>query len=177
MRRIDVARLVVGLTLAFGIAGCGKTPVAGKPSAAPVETTAVSYLVKEEPAGALGVADARQSKEAVEEITVVGRIGGSGKPFVEGAAAFTIVDPSVPHCSDEEGCPTPWDYCCQTDVLPTSTALIKVVDPQGQLVAEDARKLLGVKELAMVVVHGKAERDEKGNLTVLADQVFVKEMK
>lgn len=172
-----VARLAVGLTLAFGIAGCGQTPAADKPDATSVETTAVSYLVKEEPAGALGVADAREGKEGGPEITVVGRIGGSGKPFVEGAAAFTIVDPSVPHCSDDEGCPTPWDYCCQTAALPTSTALIKVVDPQGQLVAEDARKLLGVKELALVVVHGKADRDEKGNLTVLADQVFVKELK
>ena len=52
-----------------------------------------------------------------------------------------------------------------------------MVDSQGQLVTEDARKLLGVKELAMVVVHGKAERDPEGNLTVLADQVFVKESK
>jgi hypothetical protein len=175
MRRLNTTAIAV-IALATGVAGCGKAPVAEK-STAPVETTTVAYLVNEEPAGAVGVADARESKEAATEITVVGRIGGSAKPFVDGAAAFTIVDPKVPHCSDEEGCPTPWDYCCQTAELPTSTALIKVVDPQGQLVTQDARKLLGVKELAMVVVRGKAERDAEGNLTVLADHVFVKEPK
>jgi hypothetical protein len=175
MRRFNTTAVAV-IALASGLAGCGKAPVTVN-STAPVATTTVAYLVDEEPAGAVGVADARQSKDAATEITVVGRIGGSAKPFVDGTAAFTIVDPKVPHCSAEEGCPTPWDYCCETAALPTSTALIKVVDPQGQLVTEDARKLLGVKELAMVVVHGKAERDAEGNLTVLADQVFVKESK
>ncbi len=48
-----------------------------------------------------------------------GRIGGSEKPFVDGLAAFTIVDLKVPYCADDEGCPTPWDYCCnQKDVNP-----------------------------------------------------------
>jgi hypothetical protein len=32
-----------------------------------------------------------------------------------------------------------------------------------------------VKELNLVVVHGKAKRDAEGNLTVLADEIFVKE--
>lgn len=154
-------------------AGCGKAPVA--PPAESADATAVAYVTADEPPGAVGVIDAHQAE--ADEVTVTGRIGGSAKPFVEGAAAFTIVDPSISPCSDEEGCPTPWDYCCSTSELPTATALIKVVDEQGQLVTGDARKLLGVNELAMVVVRGKAERDAEGNLTVLANQVFVKEAK
>lgn len=38
----------------------------------------------------------------------------------------------------------------------------------------DARKLLNVKELSTVVVKGEAQRDEAGNLTVLASGVYVK---
>jgi hypothetical protein len=51
--------------------------------------------------------------------------------------------------------------------------MIKVVDAAGGTVEQDARKLLGVKELQTVVVKGKAKRDEAGNLTVLATGVFI----
>ena len=37
----------------------------------------------------------------------------------------------------------------------------------------DARELLKVQELSTVVVRGKAQRDESGNLTVLANGVYV----
>jgi len=52
--------------------------------------------------------------------------------------------------------------------------MVKVVDATGKSVGTDARKLLGLKELLTVVVHGRAKRDEAGNLTVLADGVFVR---
>ncbi len=52
--------------------------------------------------------------------------------------------------------------------------MVKVVDTSGKTVATDARKLLGLKELQTVVVRGKAKRDEIGNLTVLADGIFVR---
>jgi hypothetical protein len=92
---------------------------------------------------------------------------------VVGRAAFTIVDPKLEYCQPGEGCPTPWDYCCKTDELPANRAMVKVVNAAGETVEEDARQLLGVKELQTVVVKGKAKRDEAGNLTVLADRVFV----
>ncbi len=38
----------------------------------------------------------------------------------------------------------------------------------------DARELLKVTELATVVVKGKAQRDDAGNLTILASGVYVK---
>lgn len=52
--------------------------------------------------------------------------------------------------------------------------MVQVVDENGRLVKTDARKLLGVKELTTVVVKGKAQRDDAGNLTILADGVYVK---
>ena len=52
--------------------------------------------------------------------------------------------------------------------------MVKVVDENGSLVKADARELLKVKELSTVVVKGKAQRDEAGNLTVLASGVYVK---
>jgi len=74
----------------------------------------------------------------------------------------------------QDGCPTPWDYCCDLDKLPTRKALVKVVDGDGRPVMSDARALLGIKESATVVVRAKAKRDEAGNLSLLADGLYVR---
>jgi hypothetical protein len=138
---------------------------------------ASKYVLSAEPEGAQDVIAARESAKDDEEVVVLGRIGGGANPWVEGRAAFSIVDPSVKACSDVPGdnCPVPWDYCCETDKLPTASALVTVVDENGDVVKADARPLLNVKELSTVVVKGKAKRDEAGNLTVLASGVYVKQ--
>ena len=134
------------------------------------------FLLTEEPAGAADVIKVREEAKDGDEVVLVGRIGGDENPWVDGRAAFTIVDGSLKACSVIPGdqCPKPWDYCCETDRLPASTALIKVVDAEGSLVKANAKGLLGVTELSTVVVKGKAKRDDAGNLTVLATGVYVK---
>ena len=44
-----------------------------------------------------------------DDVLIVGRIGGSSNPWIEGRAAFTIVDLSVKSCNDtlDDKCPTP----------------------------------------------------------------------
>src|SRR4051812_30404773 len=135
-----------------------------------------AYRLDAEPAGAKGVQEVRQDAKDGDEVVIVGRIGGSTKPFT-GRAAFTIVDPVLKHCGENPGdtCSTPWDYCCVgKEDLAKATVLVKVVDENGKTRPEDARTFLGVKELQTVVVHGKAKRDEAGNLTVAAAGLFVR---
>ncbi len=132
------------------------------------------YEAETEPAGAIPVGEAREKTEDGQDVTLVGLIGGSSEPFVKGLAAFTIVDPKVPYCADEEGCPTPWDYCCETDAVKQNIATVKIVDDSGKPVTQDAREFLNVKELSKVVVKGKARRDDQGNLTVAASKIFLK---
>lgn len=135
------------------------------------------YLLNEEPSDVATVIEAREQSEDGEEIALVGRIGGSVNPWIEGRAAFSIVDPTLKACNDIPGdeCEIPWDYCCETQKLPTSMAFVKFVDDDGRPLKTDARKLLSLKELQTVVVRGKAQRDEAGNLTVLASGLFVRE--
>jgi len=133
-----------------------------------------AFILSSEPAEAVAVGTARETAENDQVITVAGRIGGSAKPFVDGLAAFTIVDLKVPYCADDEGCPTPWDYCCTQDDVKTNIATVKMVDESGKPVASDARELLGVKELSEVVVQGTAKRDDQGNLSLAATKVFVR---
>ncbi|MGE0378073.1 MAG: hypothetical protein AB7I48_06410 [Planctomycetaceae bacterium] len=132
------------------------------------------YLLGTEPEGAQDLIAARERTENDQEVTVIGRIGGRVDPWIEGRAAFSLVDRSLAACTDIPGdnCPTPWDYCCVTDKLPAATALIKFVDADGQLIGTDARELLGLHELQTVVVQGKAQRDDAGNMTILASALF-----
>jgi hypothetical protein len=172
-KMLNITKIVSLLVVAaLTIAGCARP---GDPAAqgGPASPSGADYLLAEKPADAQPVGAARQSEDGGEEVAVEGRIGGSEAPFVDGIAAFTIVDPAVPYCMPEEGCPTPWDYCCQTDKLKDNSALVKIVGPDGRPLAQDARDLLGVKELARVVVRGKAQRDANGNMTVLAEKVHV----
>jgi len=136
-------------------------------------TPSSDVLLKSQPADAKPVGELRASVADGAAVTILGRIGGDTNPWVEGRAAFTIVDPKLEPCHPDEGCPTPWDYCCSTDQLPTHRALIKIVDGAGDTIEQDARKLLGVKELQTVMVRGQAKRDTAGNLTVLASGVYV----
>lgn len=165
---------LVGLCLVA--VGCNRSQVATGPDNDDntVAVTKSEYVVDSEPTGAIPVGEARLSVKDDESVTLVGLIGGSSKPFVDGLAAFTIVDAKVPYCAPDEGCPTPWDYCCETDAVKDNIATIKIVDDAGKPVASDARELLNVKELSTVVVQGKASRDEQGNLTVAATMVFVR---
>lgn len=156
------------------IAGCSSSEPAPGPGSTAGAPANSQYVADVEPAGAVPVGEARKSVTDEQMVTLIGKIGGSAEPFVDGLAAFTIVDPKVPHCSPEEGCPTPWDYCCTQDEVKDNIATVKVVDESGSPVADDARKLLGVQELSTVVVQGQARKDDQGNLTIAATKVFVR---
>jgi hypothetical protein len=133
------------------------------------------YLLKEEPKNAQDVKTVRHKAKNGEEVIVVGRIGGRANPWIKGAAAFSIVDSSLKSCDQIPGdnCPTPWDYCCESD-LGKSTLLITFVDDAGKIVKQDSRELLALKELQTIVVTGKVKRDKANNVTILASKIFVK---
>jgi hypothetical protein len=172
----NVKWFAAGLLLAsLGVlAACNKSDSDPTTSAQP-SAEGQKYLLGEEPAGAKDVHDARKDAKDSEQVVLVGRIGGAKDPWVADQATFTVVGKTPTACSDIPGdsCPTPWDFCCATG-LAAHTAVVQVVDDQGQTVPVDARKLLGLKELQTVVVRGKAQRDQAGNLTVLASGVYVK---
>ena len=169
---------VVGLFVGCGQSGVN--PSDASPERVPTSAPTVDgsqFLLASEPEGVMDVIQAREAARDKDNVVIVGRIGGRAKPWIEGRAAFSIVDRSLKACSDIPGntCKMPWDYCCEPNTnLRNSSATIKLVDQEGKLVPTDARELLQVKELQTVVIRGKASRDDVGNLTVLADGVFLR---
>ena len=152
--------------------------LAGCNSKSEQETTNVDgslYRLTSEPTGAISILELRNGAKNNDDVVVVGRIGGSRQPWIEGLSAFTMMDTSFPPCNElpENQCPTPWDYCCETD-LPDKQTLIKVVDDQGQPLEVGAQELLGLKELQTIVVQGKVQLDQAGNMSVLASGVYIR---
>lgn len=150
------------------------TDTINQSDAAVVDSSA--YLLSSEPEDPASVIHVRAEAADDDEVLLVGRIGGSTNPWIEGRAAFTIVDLSLKSCNDtlDDRCPTPWDYCCETDKLSDSGALIKFVDESDRVLKADPKALFGVKELSTVIIKGSAQRDDANNLTVLASGIFVK---
>ena len=175
MRTITHALLMSVAVIA--ITGCGSSsPSEQAISVTPVAVDGSKFILAEEPEDAIGVIDARESAEDGAPIVVVGRIGGAANPWIDGRAAFTMIDASKALVSegedDEEGELCTGD-CCATERAGCTT-LVKVVDADGKLVAADSRQLLGVAENDMIVVRGKAQKDESGNFVVLAEGVYVR---
>ena len=178
MKRLHPLLLLSLVSGLLSLPGCSQEapPAPAGPSVSDsVEVDGSQFILSEEPEGAVEVIAAREASEDGDDVVLVGRIGGGLNPWIEGRAAFSIVDNSLKACSDIPGdkCPKPWDYCCETDRLAEATTLVKIVDSDGELVAQDARKLLGLRELQTVVIRGRAVRDDVGNLTILAAGLFV----
>ncbi len=167
--------LTIGLLFTLG---CGTSNSVSEKNTEP-KMDVSGYLLSDRPEGALDVKAARESVKDQDAVVVVGRIGGAVNPWVDKRAAFQIVDCSLLACSDDKAegahtsCPTPWDYCCETDKLPTAMALVQLTDSDGKVIRHDARSLFDLTELQTVVVRGVAKRDDAGNLTIMADGLFV----
>ena len=176
MKTIKLKLLCIFGLLVSGV-GCGTaTTSPSQPLATPADIDASLFTLAEEPEGAVGVIAAKEDAEDGAPLVLVGRIGGSEKPWIDGRAAFTLLDASMAVVAEGEdsgeGEICTGD-CCASERL-NCTTLVKVVDEHGKLVPVDSRELLGLKESDMVVVQGTAKKDESGNFVMLAKGVFIR---
>jgi hypothetical protein len=110
------------------------------------------------------VSDAKKAG-AADARSVSGRIAN----VVPGFAVFTLMDSSLPYCGEknkEDGCKTPWDYCCESAETRTSNSLlVEVRDTKGKPITGSLGDL---RLLDAVTVVGKLTKDEHGNDVLLA---------
>ena len=159
----------------FGIAsvlsavvGCGASS-----ATTPQPGASSKFHLASEPAGALEVLDAKDEAQDGEPIVVVGRLGGGMKPWIDGRAAFLLVDTRIlPSCEENEHCKADCPDCAK-EMLAAST-MVKFLGDDGKVLPVDARELLGVKEQQTVVIHGVASCDKTGNMSITADGIFVR---
>ena len=159
---------LLALLVALSLAACGDKPSsesAGTEGASsPTVSTAEAFLLKADLPEAIDIYDVRK-KSVGEEVTVYGRV----REEVEGMAAFTLIDQSMPYCGQEVacGCTTPWDYCCDTDMIPDASLPIEVRDAKGEILEIDAAAM---RLLDLIVVKGKLEKTESGGLVLVTSE-------
>ena len=104
--------LVSGL---WTLVGCGRetSTTSTPPSTSASAVDGAKFLLNEEPDGAEDVIKVREAAQDGDDVVIVGRIGGGENPWIEGRAAFSIVDVSLKSCAEvgSDNCPKPWDYC------------------------------------------------------------------
>jgi hypothetical protein len=148
--------------------GCGRADTAAAKPAIPAERA--QFLLTAEPEGAVGVMKMLAMSADNEEIVVVGRVGGGMNPWVDGVAAFMLLENSITAgCDDEcaEGC------YCGAEAYTDASTLVKICDTTGRPLKIDARDLLGVKEKEIVVVKGRTQRGVN-DVTVIASGVHIR---
>lgn len=173
-------RMMCACVVAAALAGCdsgqGEQSAKATDSASETNGLPAALMLAAMPSNVRGVAETKDAVQAGDEVAIRGRIGGSSEPFVDGRAAFTIVDNGLKACSDVPGdmCPQPWDYCCETrDSLARNTATISIVREDGKPVAMSMNGVQGLKELTDVVVVGKVAQAEGNVLLVHASGIYI----
>jgi hypothetical protein len=144
---------------AAGVSASGPGPELAAVLAAPPTGEATSIVA------------VRSTAKPGDAITVIGRIMGSKKPFVDGRAAFILGDPEVlTACNEVPGdeCETPWDACCDSpEDKKRATATIQVVGADGRVLKEPIEGVGGLKNLAKVTVTGKVAEGSSADLLIV----------
>jgi len=166
LRAIQIAA-AAGAALLLGACG-GEGGEGGDSAQAP---GAPAWLADEAPANAMNVATAKVSATEGDRVTVRGRIGGRSDALSAEAPVFVMVDPAISSCAEnpEDGCATPWDYCCETpDTIAANSATVQVL---GAVDAAALRQA-GLKELDEVIVEGVVgPRPSEDVLVIQADRL------
>lgn len=156
------------LFAALHIAGCSQSPAT---NVAKREVDS-RYILSDEPKLTLSVVEFKEHTQDGEAISVVGRVGGGVKPWIEGRSAFLLVDEGAPLPCEGDSCGPECQHCARE--IAQCTTVVKIVDAQGKTLPIDSRDLLGLKEEETVIVRGSAKRDEAGNVALMATGVFIK---
>ncbi len=179
MRQASITFALAALLFTLGCEQKSTVP-AKTPDTAPATAQAAlpdGLFVAQEPTGAKEVGDIKADASATGEVVLRGRIGGRVETFVKDRAIFMLADYRLPTCRDKhgDGCPTPWDYCCEpkTELL-AKTASIQVVGQDGQPLKLGLQGRQGLEPMAEIVVSGKIASRDGGTLLINAERIFVK---
>ncbi|MCE9619224.1 MAG: hypothetical protein K8R92_04880 [Planctomycetes bacterium] len=175
LRNTIIGSSITALACALPMA-CDPATPPPTPSATAASSLPKNLFVMQQPAGAVGVLEARKQAKAGQRVAIIGRIGGSVSPFVSNRAVFTLVDASLKTCAemgDDAHCPTPADYCCEErSSLAKALASVAIVDRSGKPLAIALDSEGSLKPLMLIAVEGTLQPTEGGVFSVNADHIY-----
>lgn len=174
---------LLALGSALSLAACGEAPaetktvheVAAPEALGDANAFPTDLFAATAPEGAIGVKQAIDGAKVGQAVTVRGVIGGRKVAFVNGRAIVLLIDEAMSYCVPEEGCPTPWDYCCTPkNQLVANTLTVQVTDDDGQPISSSLQGVHGLRELATVIVEGVV-RSTEGSVVLDATRIHLAE--
>lgn len=166
----------IGLLL-VGCKRAATSQTAGNSPAAAESSLPSSLWLANAPANAKPMAEVKKSAAVGQDVIVSGRIGGRKDPFVTGRAMFLLADRSLPSCTEKhgDGCPTPWDYCCETpETILANTGVVQIVGADGKPLKLGLEGLHGLQPLREVVIVGEVSNAGE-NVVINATGIYLKE--
>ena len=175
MKNLDFVALFALLGSLSLYCGCSESSAAI--DASDVSMDGSRFVLTQEPEGVMCVCDVRDTLPSHKPIAILGRIGGLENPWTEGEASFVMSDPSlISLAEDDHECGDNCPYCAKKQKEQMhSMAFVQFVDEEGHVVRTDARKLLGVSEDQMIIVHGMASLNRTGHIVVAAKGLYIRE--
>lgn len=154
--------------LALGCSGESKDSSTAAPTSGP-NALPEQFWGNGDAGKALNVFDLRSEDLSGKEVVVRGTV----QEFVEGFAAFVLVEDTLLSCNEITGdeCETPWDYCCaDPDEVTRGSAFVEFRegDKAGAWQVEGFH---GIAQLSEVVVTGTLEVDDANNLSLAASSI------
>ncbi len=148
-RRIPNRKFVYGLLgciLTIFVSGCNDS------SEEAVSQLRTKFVLAEEPATPTSIEAAIAEVAEKPEVTVVGRINaGSSEPFDPNQATIVLSEaPDPAHNHDPGDCPF-----CKKRMENAKSCIVRFLDAKGEVIKQDAQKLLGVAKDQDVVVKGR----------------------
>lgn len=150
--------------------GCGESePTESATAPTSAGSTQHGWLLASAPEEATSVANAKELAQEGDVVAIRGRIGGSTAPLRSDSPIFVVVDMDLPHCGEmeEDHCPTPWDYCCETsESLAASSATVQLVNDAGE--ALDVNPIAaGLEALDEVIIVGTVAPRPNGEVLII----------
>lgn len=130
------------------------------------------FVLAEEPASPSSIEAAIAGIAEKPEVTLLGRINaGTSEPFDPSQATIVLSEaPDPAHNHDPGDCPF-----CKRRLENAKSCIVRFLDDKGEVIKQDARKLLDVAKDQDVVVTGKATLlTELNILQVDATGVFIR---
>lgn len=170
MKYITTPALAAALVLLVGCGGSESDNADGATTNGSSSSTSTAWILASAPDGAVSVSEAKANAAEGDEIVIHGRIGGRHNPMDANSPVFTIVDLGLEYCGqhNDDGCPTPWDYCCETpETITTNSATVQIVsDGTIDLTSE-------LEPLDEVILRGTVgPRPDERVLTIRATGVY-----
>jgi len=130
------------------------------------------FVLAEEPASPASIETAIAGIAEDPEVTLLGRINaGTSEPFDPAQATMVLSEaPDPTHNHDPGDCPF-----CKRRLENAKSCIVRFLDEKGEVIKQDAQKLLGVAKNQDVVVTGRAKMlTELDILQVDASGIFIR---